>query len=285
MATTSRTRPWLLLGRTSAAGARRSGPAERPAARRSGRRIRGRCRPGRAPRRCRARPPGPRPRPGGRGPGTRRCRLPSAGITATGARWPKRPRKVRLVGLVLDHVDLGHREPLPAQLDLVGGPTQADLHERRGGQRGRVEDDARAGAPARVPGPPRDWPSARPAGRRGAPRGPAWRSPGWPARRHSTQMTAWARSSPASARPSPSRALRRMWVTPQPSTTWASRGSGSSSTTTTGTLAQVQLLDRAQPHALSPHTITWPSAPHGGRQAPWPSARAAQLRPRRAHRF
>ena len=146
--------------------------------------------------------PVPDRRPGGPGPGSRPCRCRRR------ARRPPGPgcrngSGTSGGGLVLATVHLGHHESFAAELD-AGGTGRAGRPPRTTGRPGRRRRGrSRSRAPVRGHGPPTGWPAARPGGHRAGPPAPAWRSRAWPARRSRRRSTAWARSRPASARPSP----------------------------------------------------------------------------------
>ena len=83
----------------------------------------------------------------------------------------------------------------------------------------------------------------------------------------STHTTATAPDSPARSRVSASRALPTSWAASQRATMRASRGSGWSSITTTGTPARCSCSTVRRPTPSRPHTITCPLSADGSRRA------------------
>ena len=193
-------------------------------------------------------------------PGQDTIPVPSAGTTATGARWPNRLRNVR---------PAVSSSPTSTSATANRSPPSSIRWDGRRRQTCTNDGAARAAGSRMMP-VPSTRSSARPTD--GLARCTTRRTSGRASRTRmaisrvasssdSTQMTAWARSRPASASPSPILALRRMRVTPQSSTIWARRGSGSSSTTTTRTRLWCSCSTVRSPTPWSPHTMTWPSFP------------------------
>ncbi len=218
-------------------------------------------------------------------PGTAR-HLPRRrpGTTATGARWPKLAAERPARRLVTATCTSTTANALAAQLDPVGR--------------------AAAGTPPRTtgrPGPPGRGrlpvPSTRSRARptEGLASRTTSRTSGRASRTRmaisrvasssdSTQMTAWARSRPASASPSPIRALRRMSGDAPALHDLGQPGIRGVVDHHHRHPALVQLLDRAQPHAVeAAHddvAVVPPTRPSGTGSARWATAPV----PRR-HRF